>query len=380
MESSPTSTTKSTTVNREQCSTPFGINGIFTRSPARPPKRRGRCAQRLSASMESSLYRRSRPLRRSAVLNAFRHQRNLHVARTANAFTAASVLNAFRHQWNLHASGGACVSRHSSFVCSTPFGINGIFTRHMAGEVHALRRRAQRLSASKESSPVQLWNESSLAYCSAQRLSASKESSRSHSAASSSSPALLCSTPFGIKGIFTGAEPHSVLVIVHACSTPFGINGIFTALQVVADGTLTRSAQRLSASMESSRTPQQERELDDRACSTPFGIKGIFTRARATLLERSPRVCSTPFGINGIFTTSAAVLFSAHRRVLNAFRHQWNLHAQSVAACRADSIVCSTPFGINGIFTASTWVDGVRRMCSAQRLSASMESSLRLPT
>ncbi len=66
-------------INTGKCSTPFGINGIFTRRLFFPE----------------------------------RYERN--------------VLNAFRHQWNLYLN-PSFVEAMMHYPCSTPFGINGIFT------------------------------------------------------------------------------------------------------------------------------------------------------------------------------------------------------------------------------------------------------------
>ena len=88
---------------KKMYSTPFGINGIFTGASltGRPHCFGG--AQRLSASMESSQTR---------VSELERSERE--------------VLNAFRHQWNLHFLDG--LDEKYRVKCSTPFGINGIFT------------------------------------------------------------------------------------------------------------------------------------------------------------------------------------------------------------------------------------------------------------
>src|ERR1051325_10819733 len=85
------------------------------------------CAQRLSASLESSRCRAPR-----SAPSARRAQR-LSASLESSLFsddvlidTAFEVLNAFRHHWNLH---GLNTARGCSFVlCSTPFGIIGIFT------------------------------------------------------------------------------------------------------------------------------------------------------------------------------------------------------------------------------------------------------------
>ena len=108
-------------------------------------------AQRLSASLESSLRRSAEDRQAAAVLNAFRHHWNLHIEGVADddarfacstpfgiigiftlnhwvsSLRVCAVLNAFRHHWNLH-SAGACLWT-TRLMCSTPFGIIGIFTR-----------------------------------------------------------------------------------------------------------------------------------------------------------------------------------------------------------------------------------------------------------
>src|SRR2546429_1577854 len=67
--------------------------------------------------------------------------------------------------------------------------------------------------------------------------------------------------------------------------------------------------------------PRSRVSEDTDACSTPFGIIGIFTRMLSSRSNRWKR-CSTPFGIIGIFT---AGLPSPRYRpcsiVLTAFRH-----------------------------------------------------------
>ena len=132
-----------------ECSTPFGINERFTQASDRAAGERlsaqrlsastndsrssrthisprTTCAQRLSASTNDSHDTRRVEHRRVAVLNAFRHQRTIHVRWSeppANARTSAQrlsastndspamhvarrpvlpVLNAFRHQRTIH--------------------------------------------------------------------------------------------------------------------------------------------------------------------------------------------------------------------------------------------------------------------------------------
>src|SRR2546423_2924411 len=84
------------------------------------------------------------------VLNAFRHHWNLHSIPPTRSNPVTRVLNAFRHHWNLHVGRIRCLVLYSSaqrlsaslesspkvkvgtellpVLCSTPFGIIGIFT------------------------------------------------------------------------------------------------------------------------------------------------------------------------------------------------------------------------------------------------------------
>src|SRR5688572_9402024 len=110
------------------CSTPFGIIGIFTHATS-GSSATASCAQRLSASLESSLPRPLLLVNGLKVLNAFRHHWNLHSSTSAGSGSSPPraqrlsaslesspehrlraqlysrwVLNAFRHHWNLHSS------------------------------------------------------------------------------------------------------------------------------------------------------------------------------------------------------------------------------------------------------------------------------------
>ncbi len=127
------------------------------------------------------------------------------------------VLNAFRHQWKIHVDHLLSVQLYSG---------------------------AQRLSASMENS---LFNAFPIMV-----------------------HALLCSTPFGINGKFTGTDVEKVDDL-YLCSTPFGINGKFTAL------------------LECRRVPATK-------CSTPFGINGKFTllgRSRQAELVGAQRLSAS---------------------------------------------------------------------------------------
>ena len=83
------------------CSTPFGINELFTEGP----------------SAYGLLH---------TVLNAFRHQRTVHTREATALLVVGHVLNAFRHQRTVH-SVNAVWNRWGVW-CSTPFGINELFT------------------------------------------------------------------------------------------------------------------------------------------------------------------------------------------------------------------------------------------------------------
>src|ERR1700753_3628475 len=97
-------------------------------------------------------------------------------------------------------------------------------------------------------------------------------------------------------------------------------------------------AQRLSASLESS-----PRSLNARALK-----RGSAQRLSASL-ESSPRhlllplkgcaECSTPFGIIGIFTLFKLLGHERLLKVLNAFRHHWNLHPNQTDAYLLDRAV-----------------------------------------
>ncbi len=207
----------------------------------------------------------------SRVLNAFRHHWNLHHVPRRTSLYVTLVLNAFRHHWNLH----------KKLLISANEELSG----------------AQRLSASLESSlRIARLSQFPLVV-----LNAFRHHWNLHSPSNVHGPGVcLCSTPFGIIGIFTVFIIPALPVRIR-CSTPFGIIGIFTprwsnACRVVEGAQrlsaslessplmsplnmspLVKSAQRLSASLESSRqTLDRVSNLPFR-CSTPFGIIGIFT-------------------------------------------------------------------------------------------------------
>jgi hypothetical protein len=140
---------------------------------------------------------------------------------------------------------------------------------------------------------------------------------------------------------------------------------------------LLSSAQRLSASLESSRYRGRQPSRGA-TCSTPFGIIGIFTRAR---IRRNTPYWQSAQRLSASLESSLA----DWRSRLTRPRH-----------------MCSTPFGIIGIFTrnlparfhhmrfvlnafrhhwnlhrAANRKDWPPHIAGAQRLSASLESSPR---
>ena len=206
------------------CSTPFGIIGIFTTSALNRSCRK-HCAQRLSASLESSPFnRRPRSIQIIRLCSTPFGIIGIFTPRSGVGFSRVNVLNAFRHHWNLH----GFLSRTfpvATVLCSTPFGIIGIFTRSPASNLS----HSPVLNAFRHH-----WN---LHWVKARETNTMPE----------------CSTPFGIIGIFTVHTWFDARGVA-PCSTPFGIIGIFTGhARALATGEKPRSAQRLSASLESSR-------------------------------------------------------------------------------------------------------------------------------
>ncbi len=204
----------------------------------------------------------------------------------------------------------------------------------------------------------------------AQRLSASLESS--HVVAMHAICLAMCSTPFGIIGIFTRLFPF-----------------LYTLFYSVLNAFRHHWNLHVSCNFE----PKCEYR-----CSTPFGIIGIFTSERPTTIRRLRvlnafrhhwnlhiqvcavyklnRKCSTPFGIIGIFTSLKLVVENSQQAVLNAFRHHWNLHRIVVtssqlkfpSAQRLSASLESSRLGMLRVFS---------KPVGAQRLSASLESSPR---
>ena len=162
-----------------------------------PSRAIDRCAQRLAASQEKSLYRRWRCNGSLLVLNASRHHRKNRDSRAVRDRTFAASAQRLAASQEKSRRLGSCVRR--SRQCSTPRGITGkiaqlderrVVARVLNASRHHRKNRqinalpsfitrigAQRLAASQEKSLV------ARARCdarlrSAQRLAASQEQSR----------------------------------------------------------------------------------------------------------------------------------------------------------------------------------------------------------
>ena len=181
--------------------------------------------------------------------------------------------------------------------CSTPVGVKGISTSPTA-RIRRRWRRAQRLSASKES-PRPRWSANCKTSTRAQRLSASKESPLGFEPQSSRVPSQ-CSTPVGVKGISTVVD-REPWIGRDECSTPVGVKGISTEIIAV----LKAIAGVLNAC-------RRQRNLH---ILLKFDVSQI-------------PVCSTPVGVKGISTLVPLDGQHSFDLVLNACRRQRNLHAR----------------------------------------------------
>ena len=205
-----------------RCSTPVGVKGMFTLSALSCFALMMTCAQRLSASKECSL--------------AISPRSTMPVDACS---TPVGVKGMFTDiGW---------YSYDPQDLCSTPVGVKGMFTR-LSGNSTPRHASAQRLSASKECSLSHLYTEGFGPGC-AQRLSASKECSRgttgptpawiagaqrlsaskecSLTVAAGDQMVYVCSTPVGVKGMFTMQNGFSA-DLKQMCSTPVGVKGMFT--------------------------------------------------------------------------------------------------------------------------------------------------------
>ncbi len=203
-----------------------------------------------------------------------------------------AVLNAFRHQRKDHRRMRARSSR--ACWCSTPFGIRGRITRrvHDQGRRHPVLNafRHQRKDHRQDRAGRDVYEDV---------LNAFRHQRKDH--------------------VIGNALTSSGQV----CSTPFGIRGRITHPHLDREQHRFAGAQRLSASEEGSHV-----------CLIASAFSGL---------------CSTPFGIRGRITSPASTRLG-RKTVLNAFRHQRKDH-----------------------LAGESWFSEV---ASAQRLSASEEGSL----
>ncbi len=135
------------------------------------------------------------------------------------------------------------------------------------------------------------------------------------------------------------------------CSTPFGIIGIFTTLRLSIARSTIFSAQRLSASLESS--PPEGDDMPARlfAVLNAFRHHWNLHQDGYNFSVISPDVLNA-FRHHWNLHVGRAESDCPQTGVLNAFRHHWNLHIYDFDTTD-NGAACSTPFGIIGIFTAS---------------------------
>ncbi len=127
-----------------RCSTPFGI--IVRSTSAKPARRRrGRCAQRLSASLFVPLQGGNQVFIPPEVLNAFRHHCSFHIKQLLLILLSPTVLNAFRHHCSFHDQ----VAHGVEYVAGAQRLSASLFVPHCRTRPRKrLPHRAQRLSAS----------------------------------------------------------------------------------------------------------------------------------------------------------------------------------------------------------------------------------------
>ena len=296
-----------------QCSTPFGITADNTGRPAISSASYN-CAQRLSASLRTTRKARMGPTDVVRVLNAFRHHCGQHERSRDDARPLVVVLNAFRHHCGQHRLLAAAlpgpslvlnafrhhcgqhvlvvVFRAVVVVCSTPFGITADNTAGPPRPPCPSLPSAQRLSASLRTTRDRLPEHGRQQPGCSTPFGITADNTGLRRSGRTAGSAVLnafrhhcgqhverlrtvrthlaCSTPFGITADNTGG-PGIDGPPDRECSTPFGI----TADNTPAGGrppARTRCAQRLSASLRTTRLGRLTRPFPGRRCSTPFGI------------------------------------------------------------------------------------------------------------
>ena len=415
----------------QMCSTPFGIFEFFTMGRMRPMRRR-QCAQRLSASSNSS---HEQPVgghghRLSAQrLSASSNSSPSDFLGSLMARLCSTPFGIFEF-FTVTPSG----AQTPLATCSTPFGIFEFFTRwdlfrfygvnvlnafrHLRILHEFIRRRgnsvrsAQRLSASSNSSHLRRFEGVAtgnvlnafrhlrilhwLPPCSmgfspcAQRLSASSNSSQGWNVITYGGR-MMCSTPFGIFEFFTTDvdQRDSFCCVLNAFRHLRILHQFLTSRQK-----LPSSAQRLSASSNSSHRRQFElrrwRACAQRLsassnssllagrhchaaleCSTPFGIFEFFTRCSKSS-QSPPTTCSTPFGIFEFFTTKGVTCFKLRSC---AQRLSASSNSSLVPICRSRSRGRAQRLSASSNSSLLSITDTRPSHGCAQRLSASSNSS-----
>ncbi len=256
-----------------QCAQRLSASTEGTQPRGSPPATRRVCAQRLSASTEGTQWRSREyvwrfgecstpfgiygrntevgPRRlefRRDVLNAFRHLRKEHLAECPRIGVASEVLNAFRHLRKEHSPTARIVSATS--VCAQRLSAS------TEGTHARLAPRLRQLHLC--STPVGIYGRNTTRpRCGsppAGVLNAFRHLRKEHPSppASGPAPCVACSTPFGIYGRNTHLIPVGT-GLVCSCSTRFGIYGRNTAV-VRRHVAWVFGAQRLSASTEGTPT------------------------------------------------------------------------------------------------------------------------------
>ena len=329
---------------RPTCSTPFGIMGSFTFRRRHPRNVHHRVLNASRHHGKLHVVDDGAKVLGGVLLNASRHHGKLHTPDRFVFFHCFALLNASRHHWNLH--GFRFPARQYSNTCSTPRGIIGIFTIHKSSNkvaVHLCSTPRGIVGIFTRRSQAVVKNNSG-----AQRLAASLESSPRHGLAVGS-----------ILGVLNAFRHHWNLHL-HRRRRRVALHGlrVLNAFRHHwnlhnASGTATSStqqhAQRLSASLESSRPSAYV----------------LVTQAAVLNAFRHHWNLHSPLGPHGRGPGLA---------VLNAFRHHWNLH-QNVVGDPEGEVAVLNAFRHHWNLHPTTLAPA-RRSLSAQRLSASLESSL----
>ena len=155
---------------------------------------------------------------------------------------------------------------------------------------------------------------------------------------------MVCSTPYGIRGLAQADLNRRHEDFQPMCSTPYGIRGL-----APSNGTAVNLVAFL--------------------CSTPYGIRGLAP-SNGTAVNLVAFLCSTPYGIRGLAPTGASRktgrLRSAQRLTASEVWHlksrsviTWQSSAQRLTASEVwhDMATvqaktkegCSTPYGIRGL-------------------------------